>query len=78
MVMPLWSTVDGMNVEFVETCTRYDVAPLTAFHNSVELVGVSVAPFGGDTSVGVARTVVKLHTLDQSLVPPELVAFTRQ
>ena len=40
-------------VELVDTCTRYVVAPLAAFHDRLTVVGWPVAPFAGKSSVGV-------------------------
>ena len=79
--MPLWSTTVLENVELVETCTRYTVAPLEAFQLKVGLVEISVAPFAGEASVGApgaATTVVKLLPTEYALVPPAFVAFTLQ
>jgi len=47
----------------------------------MELVDTPVAPFDGEESVGAVGAVmmvVKLHAVDQLLVPPLLVALIRQ
>ena len=57
------------------------LAPLDALQVKLGLVETPVAPLEGEDSVGTpgaAIIVVKLHTLDQLLVPPAFVAFTRQ
>ncbi len=83
-VMPDLSYASVVNEELVETWTRYVVAPVEAFQRSVGVLETFVAPLAGETSVGAAgavpppEAVVKLHTLDQSLVPAEFDAFTRQ
>ena len=69
-------------LEFVETCTVYEVAPLEAFHVRVGVLDTLVAPLMGELSDGAAgglpAAVVKLHVVDQALVPPAFVAFTLQ
>ena len=80
-VMPLSLTTVELKPELVETCIRYDVAPLDAFHESVGLVDTPVAPFAGVLKVGACGACSwarKCHTVDQLLVPAEFVAFTRQ
>ena len=81
--MPLWSTRAVANVELVETCSRYDVAPLDAPHCSETAVLIAVAPFAGNDRTGVAGTfaaamVVKDEPADHALVPAVLEALTRQ
>lgn len=71
------------NVELVETWIRYDVAPPEAPHESVGLADTFVAPLTGEANTGAGGgagpvAVVKLRVADQALVPPALVAFTRQ
>jgi hypothetical protein len=59
-----------LNVELVDTCTRYDVAPLDAFQLKVGEVDWFGAPVAGDASEGVPgaagkpNVVVKLHTVE--------------
>jgi hypothetical protein len=68
-------------VALVETCSRYAAAPLAPFQVNAGFVETFVVVLAGETSVGTeggATMVVKLHTLDQSLVPPALAAFIRQ
>jgi hypothetical protein len=69
------------NVAEVESWTRYDVAPAEASQLSVWASGWFVAPFAGAESVGAeggTTTVVKLNVVEYALVPPALVALTRQ
>jgi hypothetical protein len=77
-----WSAIVVPKAGSVETCTRYDVAPVDAFQVNVAFVATPVAPL-----VGVARTgtgggggvvVVKLNAPEYALVPPPFDAFTRQ
>jgi hypothetical protein len=52
-----------------------------AFQLNVGVVETPVALLAGEARVGAdgaAKTVVKLRTEDQGLVPPAFVAFTRQ
>ncbi len=75
------STTVVANEELVETCRRYVEAPVTAFHESVNVVGWFVAPFAGVASVGAAGaagTVVKLENAEYELVPPGFDALTCQ
>ena len=63
------STTVVLNVLLVETCTRYDVAPDEAFHDTVSDVGWLVAPFAGESNVGAgggvaAVVVVKLQNVE--------------
>jgi hypothetical protein len=54
----------------VDTCSRYRIAPVTAFHVTTGDVGMFVELFSGDASVGAAggsAIVVNAHTADQSL-----------
>ena len=59
-------------------------APLDAFQLNVTVTGWFAAPSAGLASVGVGGgagnpdVVVKLHTLENALVPPLFFAFTRQ
>ena len=82
VVIALWSTTSGEKLELVETCNRYDIAPLEAFQLNVGLVETPVAPLPGKASIGAAgaapTTVVSLHTVEYALVPPAFVAFTHQ
>ena len=51
----------------MDTCNRYDAAPLEGFQIKVVLVETPAAPFGGAASVGVdggATTVVKFHVAE--------------
>ena len=81
-MIPLWSTTSGVKLELVETCNRYEVAPLEGFQLKVGLVETPVAMSAGEASSGAAgaapTTVVKLQTPEYALVPPAFVAFTRQ
>ena len=75
------STKRELNVELVDTCNRYDVAPVEAFQLNVRVTGCAVAPLLGDESVGVAGgvgRVVKLQALEYALVPLLFLALTRQ
>ncbi|MEK9138979.1 MAG: hypothetical protein AAB393_17810 [Bacteroidota bacterium] len=45
-------------MEFLDTCNRYDAAPLEGFQIKVVLVETPAAPFGGAASVGVDGGVV--------------------
>ena len=54
---------------------------MEAFQLSVGVMETPVAPFDGDDSVGAggaATMVVKLQLEEYALVPPALVALTRQ
>ena len=66
----------------MDTCNRYDAAPLAVFQFNVGLVEMRVAPFCGDASIGagggIAASVVKLHTAEYALIPMAFVALTRQ
>jgi hypothetical protein len=77
---PPWSTTVVAKVALVDTCTRYDVAPVEALQFNVGFVATPVAVLVGETRVGAdgIALVVKLHTLDHALVPATFVAFTRQ
>jgi len=80
-VTPLWLNTMFENSESVATCTPYEVAPVEALQLRVGLMEIPVALFSGEAKAGadgMATTVVKLQTVDQPLVPPALVAFTRQ
>ena len=48
------SKTSGLKLEFVETCNRYDVAPLEAFQESVDVVGRFVEPSAGAARAGAA------------------------
>jgi len=51
----------------VETCSRYDAAPVEALQLKAGFVGTPVAAFDGEASVGAAGAatiVVKLHELE--------------
>jgi hypothetical protein len=69
---------------FAETCTRYDAAPVEAFHVSVGFVATPVVPFGGEANTGAGGiegaepAVVKLRIVEYALVPPLYAALTRQ
>ena len=53
--------------------------PVAAFHDSVGDTVVPVEPFAGDVKAGTDGTLtVKLLAKENGLVPPELVALTRQ
>ena len=70
-----------LNPELIETCKRYDAAPGEGFQLKRGVVDTPVEPLAGDTrtgAAGIAGRVVKFQVFDQPLVPPELVAFTRQ
>jgi hypothetical protein len=80
-VIPVWLTTVVEKFELVETCNPYDVAPVEAFQLMAGVIDTPVAPLAGEDGVGGAGTptVVKLRTgSDQALVPPALLAFTRQ
>ena len=81
-VIPSWLTIVVAKLELVETCTRYDVAPVEAFQlKTVGVVDTPVSPSAGERSVGTAgtaTTVVKLRTVENGLVPAAFVAFNRQ
>jgi len=49
-----WSETSVPNVELVDTWTRYEVAPATAFQESVTSLGTLRAPFMGDARMGAA------------------------
>ena len=55
-------------LELVETCNRYDVAPLEGFHIKMGSVETFVAPFAGEANLGAegaaAAMVVKLHAVE--------------
>jgi hypothetical protein len=75
------STTVVANDDDVDTWQRYDVAPNEVFQPRVSAVPWPVAPFAGVESTGAdgaEGAVAKLHVADQALVPPALVAFTRQ
>ena len=81
LVKPASSTSKGVNVELVDTCTWYDVAPEDVFQPSVSEVGWPVELLGGDASMGgggPATIVVKLQAEEYALVPPAFDALTRQ
>ena len=81
VVRPGWLDSVDAKVDDVDTRTVYDAAPVTAPQPMVSEVGWLVAPLVGDASVGgtgAEMIVVKLHMLDQALVPPTLLAFTSQ
>jgi len=75
-------TIVEANVALCDTCNRYVVAPLEAFHVNVGFGDTPVAPLAGDTcdgaNGGAVEPVVKLQTLDQELVPPVFVTLMRQ
>jgi hypothetical protein len=63
--IPLWSTKVVVKVKVVDTCTRYDAAPLEAFQISVGLVDTPFALLNGEICIGTdggAIAVVKLCT----------------
>ena len=65
----------------VDTCRRYDVAPLTAFQLRVGETDAFTSLSRGVISVGAAwmlTTVVKLLVEDHALTPPVFFALTRQ
>ena len=69
------------NVADVDTCSVYEAAPLTEFHVSVGLIDTPLAPFDGDTRVGIEGSVpivVNDQLALKALQPPELPALTRQ
>ncbi len=75
------STTVVVKEELVETCKRYVEAPVTAFHESVSVVGWFVDPFAGVASVGAggaAGDVVKLDEAEYALVPPAFDPLTCQ
>jgi len=75
------STTVVENVDDVENCKRYKVAPEEAFHVKVGLIETSMELLAGELSVGAAggaTTVVKLFAEEYELVPPAFVALTRQ
>jgi len=52
VVIPLWFTTVVEKLEFVDTWSWYELAPLEAFQVSVGFVATPVAPFAGEESVG--------------------------
>jgi hypothetical protein len=74
------------NAGLIETWRWYDVAPVTGLQLNVGLFDTPISPLPGDRSAGAAGTVgpagapavLKLHSLEYGLVPPVLVALTRQ
>jgi len=69
VVIPLWFTTVLEKLEEAETWSWYEVAPAQAFHFTVGLVLMPVAPFEGDVSVGTdgeltAVAVVKLQVAE--------------
>lgn len=80
-VIPLVSRTVVENDGAVETCTRYEVAPLETFHFNVGFVNTSIAPSGGDANngaAGAASMVVKRQGLDSMLKQLAFDAYTRQ
>jgi hypothetical protein len=83
-VSPLWSATVEEKAELVESCIRYEAAPVEAFQLRVGVVATPVAPFTGEARTGAAgatgavAVVVKLDVPDHPLVPPAFVAFTCQ
>jgi hypothetical protein len=77
------STIVVENVDDVDSCKRYAVAPEEAFQVKVVVIGTLEAPFAGDASAGADGgfgsddKVVKLEIV-QSPDPPELIARTCQ
>ena len=77
--------VSDANVELVDVCNVYDVAPYAPVQLNVTDVGMPVLALTGEMSDGAAGAggggvgiVVKLHTPDHALAPWLLRAFTRQ
>ena len=54
--MPLWSITREEKLELVDTCTRYDVAPLEALQVSVGAGEIPVAPLAGEPRTGGSGT----------------------
>jgi hypothetical protein len=82
--IPLMTTAVVKKLALVETCSWYDIAPLTAFHDRLGFIGMLVVPFAGESSVGARNgasgvsVVVKLQIAEGTLVPPVFAAVTRQ
>jgi hypothetical protein len=76
------------NEEAVDTCTRYDVAPVEAFHVNVGEVETPVANCAGEVNTGTAGTepvpestavpVVKLKMVEYAPRPATFEPRTRQ
>ena len=81
-VMPLESRVKGVKPVSGATCSRYEVAPLTAFQVRVGVLDVPVDPLRGEIRTGGeggGGTVVRIHAPEYGpLWPCPLVAFKRQ
>jgi hypothetical protein len=60
-----------------ETCTEYEVAPVTLFQSKTGVV-VTAAAAAGDTKVGATIEVVKSRPVEKGLSPLEFAAATRQ
>lgn len=56
IVNPAWSAIVVANTELVETCTRYELAPLTAFQLNSGVILTPVAPLTGVASTGALGT----------------------
>jgi hypothetical protein len=76
------SSIDVVaNVESPDICRRYPTAPEEPFHESVRLVGWFVPPLTGEERIGGgggAGSVEKFQAAEYALVPPALLALTRQ
>jgi hypothetical protein len=74
------SSIVVANVELVDTWSRYDVAPVDAFHVKVGFVATPVAPLAGVARTGGAGgvAVVKLNAPENELGTPPLEALTCQ
>jgi hypothetical protein len=72
-----------VNDELVESWSRYDVAPLEAFHDSVKVVAWFVEPVAGEARTGAAGGVGVLaavwnERIEERCVPPEFWPATRK
>ena len=80
-VRPLWSETVAAKSDAVDTCRRYEVAPVTAFQLSVGEAEAFTSLSSGVINVGAdgrLTTVVKLLVEDHALAPPAFFALTRQ
>jgi hypothetical protein len=65
----------------VETCTRYEVATGTTFHDNGADTAMLVVAFAGNASVGAVGgggTVVNAFAAEKAPSPPAFVPLTRQ
>lgn len=80
-VSPFWSRTGVAKSDVVDTCKRYDSAPLSVFQLSVGDRETFSSLSGGKFSAGPTvriGTVVKLLERDQAPAPPAFIPLTRQ